>query len=293
MSAINQISRANLLCPSFSPNFTADATQSCEVNLTVNFTDNSVGATSWAWDVDGDDITDYTTQNVTHTYGVTGEFDVALTISDSSVNASKVKIKYIKVGAIEMNTSTVTLSLTLDDNPDETSWEFVDGNNTVVYSGGPYTGFFDANTTKTETFTINPNECYYFKISDSASDGICCSTGNGLYELRADDNSLLITGGDFNSNTTHNLYSGTLSVNDFSTQVIELFPNPTSGRLTIKSQSLPDSYIIYNALGQVLKQSQMTSDIELNINVQNLNNGIYFIKLNKGNSSQVLSFIKN
>jgi hypothetical protein len=89
------------------------------------------------------------------------------------------------------------------------------------------------------------------------------------------------------------LYSGTLSVNDFSTQVIELFPNPTSGRLTIKSQSLPDSYIIYNALGQVLKQSQMTSDIELNINVQNLNNGIYFIKLNKGNSSQVLSFIKN
>jgi PKD repeat protein len=291
MSAINQISRANLLCPSFSPNFTADATQSCEVNLTVNFTDNSVGATSWAWDVDGDDITDYTTQNVTHTYGVTGEFDVALTISDSSVNASKVKIKYIKVGAIEMNTSTVTLSLTLDDNPDETSWEFVDGNNTVVYSGGPYTGFFDANTT--ETFTINPNECYAFKINDSAGDGICCSTGNGLYELRADDNSLLITGGDFNSNTTHNLYSGTLSVNDFSTQAIELFPNPTSGRITIKSQSLPDSYIIYNALGQVLKQSQMTSDIELNINVQNLNNGIYFIKLNKGNSSQVLSFIKN
>jgi hypothetical protein len=153
--------------------------------------------------------------------------------------------------------------------------------------------FFDANTTKTETFTINPNECYAFKINDSAGDGICCSTGNGLYELRADDNSLLITGGDFNSNTTHNLYSGTLSVNDFSTKAIELFPNPTSGRITIKSQSLPDSYIIYNALGQVLKQSQMTSDIELNINVQNLNNGIYFIKLNKGNSSQVLSFIKN
>ena len=291
--AINQISRSNLICPSFSPNFTADATLSCEVNLTVNFTDNSVGATSWAWDVDGDDITDYTTQNVTHTYAMAGVFDVALTISDGSVNASKVKRQYINVGAIETNTATIGLSLTLDDNAAETSWEFLDSNNNVLYSGGPYTGPFDPNTTKTETFTINPNACYAFQISDSFGDGICCSSGNGLYELRADDNSLLVTGGDFNFSTSHNFYSGTLSINEFNTQVIELFPNPSSAEITIKSQSLPDYYIIYNTLGQVLRQSKVNLDTELNINVHNLNDGIYFIKLIKENSSQVLSFIKN
>lgn len=74
-----------------SPNFTADATQSCEVYLMFNFTDNSVGATSWARDVDGDNITDYTTWHLKHTYNVTGEFDVALTLSDGWVNASKNK----------------------------------------------------------------------------------------------------------------------------------------------------------------------------------------------------------
>jgi PKD repeat protein len=293
MKAIYQITRSNLICPSFSPNFTADATLSCEINLTVNFTDNSVGATSWAWDIDGDDITDYTAQNVTHTYAVAGVFDVALTISDGSVNASKVKRQYINVGAIETNTATIGLSLTLDDNAAETSWEFLDSNNNVLYSGGPYTGPFDPNTTKTETFTINPNACYAFQISDSFGDGICCSSGNGLYELRADDNSLLVTGGDFNFSTSHNFYSGTLSINEFNTQVIELFPNPSSAEITIKSQSLPNNYIIYNTLGQVLRQSKVNSDTELNINVQNLNDGIYFIKLIKENSSQVLSFIKN
>lgn len=293
MKAIYQITRSDLICPSFSSDFTADATLGCLSNLTVNFTDNSVGATSWAWDVDGDDIIDYTTQNVTHTYNTDGGFDVALTISDGTVNASKVKRQYINVGAMAIGTSTIDLSLALDANASETSWEFLDGNNNVLYSGGPYTGPFDPNTTKTATFTISPDECYSFQISDSIGDGICCSSGNGSYELRADDNSLLVSGGEFNSKISHNFFSGTLGINDFSTQALQLFPNPSSSSITIKSQSLPDAYIIYNALGQVLRQSKVKSDAELNINVQNLNDGIYFIKLIKDNSSQVLSFIKN
>lgn len=80
INAIYQVSRSNMACPSFSVDFVADETQSCGNNLTVNFTDNSVGATAWSWDVDGDDIIDYTTQNITHTYNSSGEYDVALTV---------------------------------------------------------------------------------------------------------------------------------------------------------------------------------------------------------------------
>jgi PKD repeat protein len=292
INAVYQVSRNSLGCPSFEADFVADLTESCEANLTVNFTDNSVGATSWNWDVDGDDVIDYTTQNVTHTYTNAGNYDVALTISNGSDNISKVKTQYIEVGAQDISTTTISLNLTLDDWPDETSWEFRDGNETVLYSGGPYIEGIDDFTVKTETFNISTNQCYSFVINDSYGDGICCFSGDGFYELRGSDDSLLATNGNFGFGNRDNFFNGTLSVDKFSTESISLYPNPSSTAITISAQSLPDYYTIYNTIGQVLKQSQVRAAIDLNINVENLSDGMYFIKLVKDSSSRVLSFIK-
>lgn len=293
INAVYQVSRSSMACPSFSADFVADETESCAANLTVNFTDNSIGATGWSWDVDGDDIIDYTTQNVTHTYNSAGEYDVALTVSNGSTDINKVKTEYIDVGAHEISTASIELKLFLDDWPAETSWQFLDGNDAVLYSGGPYTEGVDDFTTITETFTINPDLCYKFVISDSYGDGICCFSGDGYYELRANDNTLLATDGDFQFGTSNNFYSGVLSVDSFSTETIALFPNPSSSMITVKTQSLPDFYEVYNTLGQVLKRSKVERENDLNVNIESLNDGLYFIKLSRGNSSQVLSFVKN
>ena len=291
--AIYQTSRNNLACPSFQADFVADFTESCEANLTVNFTDNSVGATSWNWDVNGDDVIDYTTQNVSHVYNSIGEYDVVLTISNGSDDITKVKAEYIEVGAQEISTTTINMSLTLDDWPAEISWQFIDGNDTVLYSGGPYTEGIDDFTVKTESFTIKTNQCYSFIISDSYGDGICCFSGDGFYELRSSDNTLLATNGNFGFGAKDNFFSGTLGVDKFNTESISLYPNPSSGTVIIKSQSIPDSYSIYNTLGQVLKQTQVKTYTDLNINIESFTDGMYFIKLTKDNSSQVLSFVKN
>ncbi|MFP4846392.1 T9SS type A sorting domain-containing protein [Winogradskyella sp. PE311] len=294
INAIYQISRNNLGCPSFNTDFTADETNSCLNNLTVNFTDNSVGATSWSWDIDANGIEDYSTQNITHTYDAAGDYDVVLTISNGSEEISKVKTEYISVGGIETITTTITMNLTLDDWPAETSWQFLDENDALLYSGGPYTEGVDDFTTKTAVFDIaNPDSCYKFILSDSYGDGICCASGIGNYELRADDNSLLASGGAIGSGVINNFFSGTLSVNSFKNEIISLFPNPSNNLVTIKSPSLPDTYTIYNTLGQVIKQSIIKSDSDLVINVENFDNGMYFIKLTKASSSQVISFVKN
>lgn len=293
INAVYQVSRNNLSCPSFSADFVADETESCSGNLTVNFTDNSVGATSWSWDVDGDDITDYTTQNVTHTYTSLGDYDVALSISNGTSTLNKVKTQYIEVGADEISTSTITMNLTLDNWPAETTWQFLDGNDMVLYSGGPYIEGVDDYTTKTEVFTINADECYSFVISDSYGDGICCASGNGFYELLDESNSVLSTGGNFNFGTTDNFFNGTLSVTDFNTEDIIIYPNPSSDRITINSKSLPDAYTMYNALGQIVKQSTMSFDKDRTIDVEALSKGLYFIELKKDNASQTLRFIKN
>lgn len=82
--AFYKSARQYLSCPSGHVNFTADSFQECGNTLTVNFKDLSVGATSWQWDVDGDNIIDYTEQNPTHTY-TEGIYDVTLTISTVSI----------------------------------------------------------------------------------------------------------------------------------------------------------------------------------------------------------------
>lgn len=65
--------------------------------LTVEFTDSSVHAESWAWDVDGDGNPDYNTQNLSHTYSYPGIYNVSLTVSSSCGSDTVTKYGYINV----------------------------------------------------------------------------------------------------------------------------------------------------------------------------------------------------
>jgi len=72
--------------------FTASST-SGSIPLTVNFTDLSVGATSWSWDF-GDSGTS-TEKNPTHVYTSTGTYTVTLTVTSTSGSDSEIKTDYI------------------------------------------------------------------------------------------------------------------------------------------------------------------------------------------------------
>ena len=85
-------------CPTFKVDISANSNSTCESSLAVNFTDNSVGATSWQWDVDGDDTIDYNTQNISHNYTAAGNYDVSLIISDGTNTISKKFKDFISVG---------------------------------------------------------------------------------------------------------------------------------------------------------------------------------------------------
>lgn len=95
--ATYQNTRNGFSCPSLNIDFAADNTQDCNTSLTVNFTDNSVGAASWQWDIDSDSNIDYTTQNPSHTFNQ-GIYDVTLTISDGANTITKTVNQLINVG---------------------------------------------------------------------------------------------------------------------------------------------------------------------------------------------------
>lgn len=90
----------------------------------------------------------------------------------------------------------VTLSITLDNYPEETSWVLTNDAGQTVASGGTYGSQPDGSTV-TEVICL-VDDCYTFTINDAYGDGICCSYGSGSYSL-TQGGTTLASGGAFGS----------------------------------------------------------------------------------------------
>ena len=176
----------------------------------------------------------------------------------------------------------VTLSITLDNYPEETSWQIRNSSNQVVASGGTYGSQPDGST-------ITVTECldagtYTFTISDTYGDGICCSYGNGSYALTS-GGTTLASGGSFGSSesTTFTIGGGTNaaffeSMSTTEPITIGMYPNPLVGNkiLNVTSNKEDLTYMVRDMLGRTVSQGKVTNrQIDLN----QLNAGIYMVTL--------------
>lgn len=81
---------------------------------------------------------------------------------------------------------------------------------------------------------------------------------------------------------------GLLSTNSFESKLIKIYPNPTNVYIKISGLNQIENYIIYDVLGtEVMKGKIKENDV---INIQNLSNGFYFLKLE---SIKSFRFVKN
>ncbi|MAQ74870.1 MAG: peptidase S8 [Aquimarina sp.] len=176
----------------------------------------------------------------------------------------------------------VTLSITLDNYPEETSWQIRNSSNQVVASGGTYGSQPDGST-------ITVTECldagtYTFTISDTYGDGICCSYGNGSYALTS-GGTTLASGGSFGSSesTTFTIGGGTNaaffeSMSTTEPITIGMYPNPLVGNkiLNVTSNKEDLTYMVRDMLGRTVSQGKVTNrQIDLN----QLNAGVYMVTL--------------
>jgi len=76
---------------------------------------------------------------------------------------------------------------------------------------------------------------------------------------------------------------------------MSIYPNPTQTVLNIASEDgdMPDAFTIYNNLGQLITSVKVSGSANLTINTSGYATGVYFIKIDKGNQSKTLKFIKN
>jgi len=107
--------------------------------------------------------------------------------------------------ACPCNGSNVTVSITFDNYPEETSWTLKNANGTTVASGGTYASQADGSTLNISLCLADG--CYDFTINDVYGDGICCSYGNGSYTVSGPSGTLA-SGGSFTSSQTTNFCLG-------------------------------------------------------------------------------------
>lgn len=76
---------------------------------------------------------------------------------------------------------------------------------------------------------------------------------------------------------------------------INLYPNPaqTVLNIAVENNELPDSFVIYNSLGQTITTVKVNGSANLVVNTSAYSNGVYFIKIDKGTATKTLKFIKN
>jgi len=76
---------------------------------------------------------------------------------------------------------------------------------------------------------------------------------------------------------------------------MKVYPNPAQNVLNITADNgeLPDSYVIYNSIGQLVANAKVTSTANLTVDTSAYSNGIYFIKIDKGAETKTIKFIKN
>ena len=103
------------------------------------------------------------------------------------------------------NENSVTVSITLDNYPEETSWTITNASGATIASGGTYGSSPDGSTVSEDLCL--PDGCYDFTINDSYGDGICCSYGSGSYTVSG-GGSTYASGGSFGSSETTNFCLG-------------------------------------------------------------------------------------
>lgn len=197
----------------------------------------------------------------------------------------------------------VQVDITFDAFSQETTWDIVDDQNNVVAAGGPYPSAQYAYSFLRITECL-PDGCYKFTIYDSFGDGICCSQGNGRWDISYEETTYYSpTSGDFGisekhefclgasgnkaANTTHHgnatntASEPTASFQPEKWESIEVFPNPARDRATLRYTATAGGAAqlqVVDLLGRVVRQSKVALQVGVNripVDLQGLSEGQY------------------
>lgn len=277
---------SDLFTPSTLPpeaDFSNSVTEICPTD-SISFTDASTNAApGWTWYFPGGSPSTSTLANPSVLYPATGSYEASLVVNNANGTDSIMKTVNVTIGNYQLD-----FSLQTDNYPSETYWEILDDNGNIIFSGDSYSS---QNTLYEQMVCLSPG-CYEFIIYDGFGDGICCSYGNGFFEL-TDNEDILIEGGQFQSEDAYSFcLEDDTGISQSSFSSFGLYPNPASDELTIvpvfeQSYSLS----IFDATGRMIRSVHDASGIQ-NIDVSSLEQAVYHITVTYQGTSITKKFVK-
>ncbi len=209
---------------------------------------------------------------------------------DLDLISSKQKTIAVTKDTTVTTAGALTIKIWQDRYGSETSWKLFDSEGEIITSGGPYTNL-GANGTQLHTIEKDTlaSGCYYFQIDDTYGDGINGGAGAGKYEIWIGENKIFSSDGKFGyGESKYFKVTGDIGINTVNRQIgnLEIYPNPVKDKMTVSfTLDHPNSVIvsIYDVLGKevmALNKASYGEGIQnVNINTQQLNNGIYIVKV--------------
>ncbi|WP_396155864.1 Omp28-related outer membrane protein [Flavobacterium sp.] len=221
--------------------------------------------------------TTITLPSITYTLQANNNLNVSLPSDDNTTNNTGA-ITFVK--APETTTSNLTIKITLDQYGSETSWTLKNSSGATVASSPSYNDSAASGAYPQPDININvPNDCYSFTILDSYGDGIVGAYGIGSYSILS--NGVVISGvegGEFGSSDARSFsVANPLNINEFTRNLISIFPNPSNGIITINTENTLN-ITICDITGKVVFSKNNVTNNET-INLSNLQNGVYLAKM--------------
>lgn len=200
----------------------------------------------------------------------------------------------------------LTLDITTDCWPEETSWKMVNAEGELVHEGGPYYG--QELSEISEEFWLESGS-YTFSFYDAAGDGLYATQwgslcgNNGSFQLVDADGTILLadTGGmNFDTLVVSFQFNASVSIEEQEAfGELIFYPNPVSDVLNVSVELMWSSSLTYELIaknGQVMRRESYgflpASAQLISISMSNLPVGIYTLRIFSGQNAVSRRFVK-
>jgi hypothetical protein len=142
-----------------------------------------------------------------------------------------------------------------------------------------------------DTIVLPAYDCYTLTLYDSGNNGLCCSNGNGGYQLDDKQGGVVKTGGSFSSSESIEFnHESSSSINPIElSKSITVHPNPFNEKATLTFYLQKEEKVtigMYNMVGQCIKSFDLgkreAGNNEFEIISSDVPSGLYFIRLQAG-----------
>ncbi|NOQ27949.1 MAG: T9SS type A sorting domain-containing protein [Bacteroidales bacterium] len=265
----------------------------------------STDGTSWTtlWTKSGDQGNSWYNASVSLSsyYGTSVQLRYVATTGTSYTSDFAIDDISVTTGAIPTGTD-LTLTITFDNYPEETSWTLKTSGGSSVASGGTYGSQADGSTL---VIPINDleDDCYVFTMLDTYGDGMCCSYGSGSYTLEVTGGATIKSGGTFTSSDVTNFCIPYTSFNFAATNssydnaitkpAVNVYPNPANTYINVQvtNAKAHGMISIYSATGALVKLVEI-EESEREIDISKLPSGLYLITVDTKKEAITKQFIK-